>query len=344
MDEVTVYQPPTDPETTIQMAKDPTCVRLLFVTDPHCSPYDPPAWKTSYHTIVMNTLDQLTRFAVKQNVDAMLWGGDIFHLKAATRNPVWFLADVIDHFAKLQQGHGIPNLGIGGNHDYKFGHLGALKGQPLEILVNAGLYQLLDHQEQFIEAGDFSVRLAGGSYHHSRAEHVRDKKRRGANHLIALGHFWFGPDTGEVFGEPIFGPQFLTQSEVDVYLIGHHHEDQGAAVHGKTWICSAGAISKTGSHRNDLTRRPSAVYLEVTKAGIDLKIIRPKFPDINDLIDLKKKEQLMTEQKEMDDFIKGLAQAEVTEKDPMAMVAELTDRLEVRRRAEEYLKQAEAET
>lgn len=329
--------------TTTRPTKDPDVFKCLAICDPHFAASSPPAFKTNYLEYLESNVDQVFRYAIKNKVDAILWAGDIFHLKEPRNNPLWLVARVISRLSVPQVVEGIPNLGIGGNHDYKYGTLEAgLRGSPLEVLVASGIYHILDDHEYLFQGNGFSVRVAGGSYHHGQAQHVRDKKKDGADWLITLGHFWLGKQTGEFFGEALYGFDFFKDSESDIYIVGHHHEDKGVMeMDGKTYV-SHGSISVTGAHPHDLTRRPGAAYIEIRKEGKDIKLLRVKQPEIGEILDLDRHQQIKEEKKEMQEFIESLAQTEIAVSDPQQILNELAPTAQIRQRAQEYIELAES--
>lgn len=322
-------------------ANDPECVRLLVIHDPHLTSISPPAYVADYQAICWQVLRTCFRYARRKRADAILWGGDFFHRKAAHRNPLGF----IDECMALLQEAPCPHLGIAGNHDVRHGSWEqGLKGQPLALLIRAGIYHLLDTQDAVIQAPGFSVRVAGGSYHHSTAEHVRAKTKEGADHLVALGHFWWGETSGNFFGEPQFGPDVLDQSEVDVYGIGHHHSDRGVreSPAGKLYLVQ-GSISRTGSGKDDLSRAPAACLLELTKAGKVATQVRPKYPHAADTMDLEKRAAVKQEEQELDAFIAQLNSQDPVGTDPKIVLDSVDTTQDVRDRARNYLEIAEAQ-
>jgi len=342
LDEVVKYDP--DPKfkvTRERTARDPNCVRLIGICDPHFSIFDPPAYKMSYWNIQQEAIEQVLEFGVKKRIDAILWAGDIFHLKSTSRNPTKFLTNLARILWPVRERDQIEMMAIAGNHDVKFGSLLGLEGQPLELMIETGIFTLLDYTELLIDAKNFKVRIAGGSYFHGQADHVRNKKKANASFLVALGHFWFGSQTGEIFGEKIFGPDYLNQSEVDLYLIGHHHEDQGVIKRdGKTYV-SPGSMSKTGAHKNDLTRKPAVSLIEITKEGARVTIIRPKYPPVETLLDLERREQIAQEAREIERFIEYLHEADFSLSDPKEILKEMKIEAETRERTKQYLEDAE---
>lgn len=334
-------------------AKSPDAVKLIGIFDPHMSAHNPAVFKVDYWPVVKETIRTVFRFAEKEKVDAICWSGDLFHLKTASRNPLWFMAEVIDLF---REGTRIcPQLGIAGNHDLLFGSREkGWKGQPIELLHASGYYQLLDDNEATFTipgfpAGrdregvpQFQVRVAGASYLHAQAEPAKKKLKKGADRLVTLAHFWFGQQSGEFFGEPIYGPDYLDDSETDVYLIGHHHEDQGVVRSGEKWYDSHGSISRTGSHANDLTRRPAASLVTLSREGIDVKLLRPKVPPPEDLMDLERRKQVLEEKKEMETYIASLSSSSVESLDPKELLKTAEVSEEVRGKVLHYLEAAEA--
>lgn len=331
---------------TIEMeTRTPGEFRALTICDPHFSAHNPSAYKEDYWPIVRRTMDKLFQFALKERCDAILWAGDIFHLKTAARNPMWFMADVIQMMRDVSE-QGVRHLGIAGNHDVKYGSVSeGLKGQPLDVLYAAGVYSLLDKEEWLFDTGTKKIRIAGGSYLHGSAKHVRLKGKKGADYLVTLGHFWFASQSGEFYGEAIYGPDFLHEGETDVYVIGHHHEDQGIQEVGNKYYFVHGSSTRTGAHKHDLNRRPAAGYLCISDEGIKHNILRPKMPEIADVMDLDKREVVMAEKEKIDEFIRIFSQSSIDANDPKAMLDTIDPNMEgqVKEKVIEYLDQAEAE-
>lgn len=319
-------------------AKDSSTVRLIGFCDPHLSAINPSAWKVDYREVLQNTIRQVFRFGQSINVDAYLWAGDIFHRKSPAQNPLWFIKWAMD---LLEEG-GAPHLGIAGNHDLKFGSLKGLPGQPLELLAKAGFYHLLDDHVVRIQADSFDVQVAGLSYRHGEISGIESLEKR-ATWMVILLHCWFGPATGEFFGERMWGPEVLAKFAPDVFMIGHHHADQGVLEYEGKFFCSQGSITRVGAHAQDLQRRPAAVLLEFCKDQIIVpQIIRPRVPDAADCLDLEVRERIVEEKKQMNEFVQALNGVEFKAADPKEILAQETDiAAPVRERVEKYLSAAE---
>lgn len=328
--------------TTYLKTKDPKTFRAININDPHFASNSPPAFKTSYLEHLENNLDQVLKKAVEWNVDCLIWGGDMFHLKDPRNNTHALVARVVERLTRAETEGNLVNLGIGGNHDYKFGNLETgLSGSPLAVLLAAGRMRLLDENEFVFETNDTTVRIAGGSYHHGQAQHVRDKKKQGAEHLVVAGHFWLGTQTGEFFGEALYGFDFFKESEADIIIVGHHHEDKGVMeVDGKLFV-SQGSISITGAHPHDLKRRPAACLIEITGKDRKTVLLRPKMKPIEELLDLERHAEIKKEKADVEEFITHLQDSEIEAADPAEVLKGMETAAEVKTRAMEYITQAE---
>lgn len=339
-------------------AKDPITIRGMGITDPHFTDINPPAYKVDYMDMLETAFESVCKFAEQKNVDFFIWGGDLYHRKSARQNSHALNARVSRIMRRAKEIAGV-NCGIFGNHDYPFGDkMRGLQGQPGEMLLETGNYRLLDHEvpldhkgrpmtenhgDVLIRGDGFTLRVAGESYLHARAEPVRDKRRLGATWLLAAGHFWFGRQTGEFFGEPVFGPDFLSQGEPDAYFIGHHHEDQGIVELDGKLYASIGSFTRTGAHKHDRERRPSAVLFEFTKADMKGTILRPKHPSAEEALDLEMVEQQKAENAALDELTRELEAAETTAVDPHKILEDIAPSSEVRKKVQGYLERAENE-
>lgn len=322
-------------------------LRFIAINDPHHAARNPGSWKIDYRTELNNSLEQVFRYGKKIGVTAYVYAGDIFHLKSKLNNPHWLVTEV----AQMMRAQGVPILGIAGNHDMTQGSLAGLKGQPLEVLIETGVYHLLDREDRLfwlpMKDGKkpICVQVSGRSYNHGRADEAIAVKKRtadGVDYLITVAHFWFGPQSGNMFGEPITGPDQLSKGESDVYVIGHHHEAQGATEIKGKWYVSQGSITRVGAHKNDLERRPAAALIEISHQGISVRLLHPKVTDSSLAFDLETRKRIMKENEEMDAFTSSMSKTTNESLDPVEILRTTTEDQKVRERAECYIREAEA--
>jgi len=151
--------------------------------------------------------------------------------------------------------------------------------------------------------------------------------------------------SGEFFGEKIYGPDYLSQGEADVYVIGHHHEDQGIQDVGGKLYFAHGSPSRTGAHKHDIERRPAVGLLTIDVHGLHHKIVRPKVPTADECMDLEKRKVVMAEQEKIDEFIKIFSESSIDASDPRKMLDTLDPNMtqQVKEKVIEYLDVAEQE-
>jgi len=314
-------------------------LRFVGICDPHFSSANPAAWSAPYLEHLEQTIYQIFRFAQKEKCHGILWAGDWFHYKAPARNPLWFVTRVMKFLKKA----GIPHYGILGNHDVKYNDWTiGLQGQPAELLLESGAFHLLDDAPVVFGGNGFKLQISGASYRQGLAIDCRDLERlENVNHHLALGHFWFGKSTGEFFGERLYGPDFLQYGDPDMYLIGHHHEDQGINTLGGKTYCTAGSITRTAAHKSDLSRAPSAVYITATRDSLSARVIRPKVSPCEDVMDLRVRQQVSEEREEMEEFLSNLSNTSITTADPEEILKQLDVTQEVRAATQAYIDRAE---
>lgn len=315
-------------------------LRLITILDPHLSWHTPVSRKDDYWITCKETLYSIIDFADKNKVHAILIAGDIFHLKPALRNPPAFITEILEILTSIRT-RGIRVLVIAGNHDITFSNKETIRTQPIGVLVASGLVTLLDSEEVFFNLSDIKVRVIGESYGHNAVDILLSKRKLSEDVLIALGHFWFGSQTGEFFGEPVHGPDKLSLSDIDIWVIGHHHADMGIVRENNKLYVVHGSMSRTGSHEDDLTRRPAVGLLRVSKQGTKASIIRLKTRPAEELFDLEVRKQVMEEKKALDIFLDSLKESLVKEKEWTEIYKTLPLSIEVRSAVDEAVQKAD---
>jgi hypothetical protein len=321
-------------------------IRLLTICDPHLSAHNPAAWKAPYAETMLLALagvqEQLAQMEAR--IDAVLVAGDFFHLKAPSRNPLGFVTRVARQFKAF----GCPVYGIAGNHDLRGGSIasGGLEGQPLEALAEMGAVLLVDERERWIQdpdaGGGCGCWIQGASFDHGTVDSFAALKRTGRTPVIRLGHFGFSPKgSGELFGEKVYGPEDLGDT-FDVAVIGHHHYDQGIHEINGRWYVAHGSMGWTSCHKADRDRVPQVGVIEVGPLGsVDVQALPLNYRPFEELIDVEKRDAIVEEATQLEEFTAQLAGRLLEAPDPEAVLADLELDADVRERARSYLEDAE---
>lgn len=267
-------------------------VAFIFRTDVHAADRGPESWKADYPAEIWSSLEQIGELAREHKCQAVLDGGDFFHLKAPTRNSHGLMVKV----AEIHAAYPCPTYSIEGNHDIVYNNLESIERQPLGVLFASGVFRNL--REEVFEDGPLRVRVVGMPYKVDRSlkELRAIKKQEGDEALIAVVHALAGenpPDHVEdFFGEPVFRyDRLIAKGGPECWCFGHWHKDQGIVeVKGRQFV-NQGAVSRGALVRENLEREPKVALIEVTEEGVKVTPIPLKVAPATEVFDLEKKER-----------------------------------------------------
>lgn len=322
--------------------------RLAFIyrTDTHVCDQSPASWKADYPTEIWSNLEQIGKFVREHNANAVLDGGDYFHVKSASRNP----HSLNVKSARLHRTYGCPIFSVIGNHDVKYNNLETIDEQPLGVLFSAGVFTPL--VEQVFEDGDLRVRVVGMPYSPFRTlGDIRAvKKKPGDTFLICIVHQLAAesppPAVVDFFGEPVFKyADLVSEDGPDLFGFGHWHKDQGIVDIGKTQFVNLGAVSRGALIRENTQRTPKVALIEATKEILKVWQLPLMVAPAEDVFDFDRKERQEKEETNIEQFVTAL-QANASF-DPSASIEDnlhaLNFAVEIRDLAREYLERARAE-
>lgn len=105
--------------------------RYLVIGDVHLSDKPPSIRTESYKDDVLAKLRWCVELAIREDAQAIIQAGDIFHIKTPSRTSHEL---VLETAKVLTDGHEIPVLIVPGNHDLQNDRLESLSSQPLGAL------------------------------------------------------------------------------------------------------------------------------------------------------------------------------------------------------------------
>lgn len=331
-------------------AKDKDKIVLIGCTDIHLANKSPGSWiyPTPYREFMFQCMDQIYKFAKHENADALVVAGDVFHTRRPDQNPPAFINECIRVFKQFWN-NDIPVFGIAGNHDLGPEGFSSLSDQPLGTLELAGVYELLDNYPVQISSltGGLSCFISGFSWGEGIDKFIEtaaEKDRTSiASYHIRLGHFLFGPKSGDLFGERVVGPDALCHGDYDVVFTGHRHDDQGITYTGDKWYVNPGAVTRHGRYAHDKFRRPACVRMVFSRdTGLSIRIARLKVPPSEELFDFETLDEAKEDHKELASFVESMQNHVITvNDDPKSIIGGLNINDEVITRAVGYLEKAE---
>lgn len=282
-------------------------VAFLFRTDTHLSDRSPASWKADYTEEIWSCLEQVGVLAKEHEVDAILDGGDYFHVKAPTKNSHF----LVQRTAAIHLAYECSTWVDPGNHDISYNNLDTLPKQPLGTLYSSKVFRVL--KEEVFEDGDLRVRVVGIPYNPSLTltELQGIQKRKGDTHLIAVVHALAcvspPPSVEDFWNEPVFSYESLvSRNGPDCWLFGHWHKDQGVEVIGGKYFINQGALSRGALVRENLERIPQVALIEFDGSEIKVQTIKLSVAPAEDVFDLEKKAVQERERQDIDQFVRKL--------------------------------------
>jgi exonuclease SbcD len=317
---------------------------FLFRTDVHQSDNSPSSWKADYTEEIWSSLEQVGTLARKHGVNAVLDGGDYFHVKAPTKNSHY----LVQRTTVIHEGYPCPTLMATGNHDVRYNNMDTLERQPLGTLYASKVFQQLG--ERVFEDGNLRVRVVGVPYNPNLTlnELMGIQKKKGDTHLIAVVHALAGlkppPSVEDFWNEPVFSYESLiSRNGPDVFMFGHWHKDQGVEVVGGKHFINQGALSRGALVRENLERIPKVALVEFDGIEVRVETFKLEVAPAEDVFDLEKKAVQERERQDINQFIQRLVSEGEVDPDQTieANIKALDFADDVRSEALRYLEMAE---
>jgi len=317
-------------------------MKLLWRTDVHLSERNPRSRTDNWREAIMDKLRQVGSIAKEIGAEAVIDGGDFFDIKSPSRNS----HDLIREVAELHADYPCPVYANVGNHDCVYGDYTYLPQQPLGVLFSTGVFKrLYDNHEAVFTEGGVKVRLAGIPYHGTTYDLDRFKNitKGDEDYLVVAAHVLASAKGGSMFeNEDIIKYDDLIEMnpDVDVWLFGHWHKDQGVWEKDGKYIVNVGSLSRGALVQDDMDRKPCAIELGFTEAGIEVVRHDLQIPKAAEIFDVAGRERQEMRESVMEDFVSNLKSSLIKDSDSNTLesvVAKTEIPDTVRERALRYL-------
>ncbi len=331
-------------------------ITLVWRTDVHMSDKAPSSRTDDWTETVLGKLGQVRDIALERNADAILDGGDFFHLKSPSRNTHRLVNRVAEHHSTYP----CPVYCTPGNHDSVYGDYAFLGQQPLGTLFSAGVFKRLydEHEAVFTSPNttwerdkggtQLKVRVVGIPYHGNKydTERFHSIKKGDEDILICIAHVLASEKGGTMFeGEDIVRYSDLLDTDPDVFFFGHWHMDQGITQLGDKTFVNVGSLTRGSLSQDEVQRQPACVVLKVVPGPVvTTDIVRLKVAPAEEVFDVEGRARQIKRQVQMDTFVESIRASLVpatggqTMAEALGEVENVPD--EVRERALSYLEQA----
>lgn len=261
-------------------------IKLVWRTDVHLSDKSPASRKDDWTDSVFAKLDQVKAVASKVGAQAVLDGGDFFHIKSPSRNSHELVRRVADHHANYP----CPVYCVPGNHDAVYGDYENLPQQPLGVLYSTGVFRrLYDEHEVVFEQDGVKVRVVGVPYHGKTYDFERFSsiKKGDEDYLVCVAHVLASEKGGTMFeGEDILRYRDLAPLDPDLFMFGHWHKDQGVAEIDGTTFVNIGSLTRGSLSQDNVDRHPAIALLSFSTEGLKVQVVRLRVKPAEEVFDM----------------------------------------------------------
>ena len=310
-------------------------LNLVWITDIHLSDRPPGRRSGAYREQIFDKLKQVRQICI-DNGAICLVGGDVFHIKnpRSPANPHSLIREAVEIFGSFPGG---CVYGCAGNHDIQMDRMDTLPDQPLGVLVEAGVYRLLngdpltvnvreeamfDPWKTRIETWDFAEQEA--TY---KALTTSGPRPDDVEYRIGIVHAsGCSGDSVEFFDSPIIGYNQLKKLDIDILLWGHDHTRTETEQCGNVTHVNLGSISRAALSTDEADRPVSAVLIRLTPDGAKIKEIPLKVTSLEEAFRTEDKKVIgVKDTSEMKDFFSDLSESvdEIQSTDPVTVIEAL---------------------
>lgn len=294
-------------------------IRFLTSSDEHVSDQNPSSYrKDNYRDAILEKLAWQGKMAKQFGANAVLRGGDFWHIKAANKTT---MASLI-HAINIHNEYPCPTYAVAGNHDLSNNDIDTLSRQPAGVLFESKIFSHL--QDNIFTSGTMRVRVIGVDYTTDLAEGgLQDKVRKhdGDIYTVAVVHALASMAPSEKI-QSYFGERILDYRDLvfdgcpDVYIFGHYHKDQGITNHLGVHFVNLGAISRGALTFENLERKPKISLMKFTSQGISIEEHVVPHKDASEVFDTDSKQKHEQARRGIDEFLAKLqANVKLSSKD-----------------------------
>jgi UDP-2,3-diacylglucosamine pyrophosphatase LpxH len=239
-------------------------INLLVIGDVHIADHSPGRRAEGYKQHILDKLYECVDLAKEKRATHVLFLGDIFHLKTASR----VSHRVVHDMAQVFESFGIPVFILVGNHDITDYSLDSLPKQPLGILEYVPNVTLLKTDRFELDEDVHIYPIPGTS-----GVTLDDFNITGSNKRdILVVHQSIVPDIGKEREDlhDIFldAAAVAERTDINIVLYGHQHRSDGmyriTRDNGVPAIFSnLGSICRLTIDDNDVYKVPSVLFLSI---------------------------------------------------------------------------------
>jgi Calcineurin-like phosphoesterase len=311
-------------------------VSYLCLGDIHATDRPPSSCTGTYLDDLLDLLRQTARVARERKVRGVVWAGDVFHIKAASRNS----HRLVQLFQQLIPEYGCPVYVVPGNHDLAYDRLDSLaETQPLGVLIRSGQLRMLNgwcrdghplYGVPWLQKWtDDAVREALAGWRDQVIE-----AGTGTAHPLVVTHAPLYPPGLELEFEHYPAVKWAeAMAGAGACYYGHVHERHGIWSAAASWeteatiengvvtFCNPGAISRGSLHEYNLKRTPACVIWDEQEGSFEEILLDAKPPEL--VFRLQESQEITDMRGRLDEFLSSVGTTSLKIMTTEAVVAHL---------------------
>lgn len=294
-------------------------VKIGIFGDLHLSDKPPSQCTDAYNDQLFGMLDEGVKIAADRELDAVVFAGDLFHLKrpsATSHGTVQRMIEVVQAFS-------CPVYLVVGNHDIQHDRIESIhETQPFGVLLRSGA-RLLDGWAPDLPLYGVPWQQRWNEGEPAFESYARRMRRVTENDLIVT-HAPIYPPGQELPWENIPASEVAEWMFGTGYLYyGHVHDFHGVFECGGVVFCNQGALSRGSLHESDLTRHPAMTVWHSDRSGPSAfeRVELESAPPASEVFRLAEAEVRIDYRDRMATFLGALADSTVTATSVEAVVA-----------------------
>ncbi|SEF46452.1 DNA repair exonuclease SbcCD nuclease subunit [Caloramator fervidus] len=235
-------------------------MRFLFFTDLHIRGNNPRSRKDNFVETLKAKLNELVEISINENIDKVLFGGDLFDRPDVS-------ISVVKDFIKIIKNFPTPILCVIGNHDVYGQNPNSVNRTILGLLEELKIVEFLDHQPKiFYTNNGKSIQVTGSNYYYNvdgkdKSAYIVNKKFADYAIHVVHGFLLEKPFNNEVNYTLI--DDIAPFTAADVTLAGHYHNGFGIKNYCNKYFINPGAISRISNALSEIRRIPSYVIIDI---------------------------------------------------------------------------------
>lgn len=278
-------------------------MKYLLVGDIHLSDVPPSVRNYEYTNHIFDKLRCTVDIAEEEQVEGVIWLGDVYHRKQPNRTSHALVQRTIDLIREYKR----PVGAVVGNHDMQWDRLDTVDRQPIGVLFRAGLIHVRGgYYGSFELPGVFGIPYLA-DWKNDLPKYMREWAKSDAQLLVT--HAPIFPDGVEPPYDFISASSWAEAMERQGFVAyGHIHEQHGDyKVPAGSHFVNNGAISRGSLHENSLKRKPAVTIYDPDAEQVFRKIELPHLP-AEAVFALIQHQQDQLAQGKLDAFVEGVSQ------------------------------------